>query len=177
MARVEAYFNFSLGKISGKPSGFGPVEDAGILFGINYGADENVQKYLPGVRFSLWREGLAFANLDLTAYIDNNGAKGHGGTPAEDDSFMVDFNWAYPFSVGGQAFSFEGHVEYIGERDNELGATVAAHLLAQPQFRWDAGKAWFDAPGQLFLGFEYQYWQNKLGDEDTDESAMQFLAV
>ena len=125
MARVEAYFNFSLGKISGKPSGFGPVEDAGILFGINYGADENVQKYLPGVRFSLWREGLAFANLDLTAYIDNNGA----------------------------------------------------HLLAQPQFRWDAGKAWFDAPGQLSLGFEYQYWQNKLGDEDTDESAMQFLAV
>ena len=106
-AWVEAYFNFSLGKITGKHTGFGPVDDVGILFGINYAADENVQKYLPGVRFSLWRAGLAFANLDLTAYIDNNGAKGHGGTPAEDDSFMIDFNWAYPFSVGGQDFSIE----------------------------------------------------------------------
>jgi hypothetical protein len=34
---------------------------------------------------------------------------GHGGAPAEDDSFMIDFNWAYPFSVGNQDFSIEGH--------------------------------------------------------------------
>ena len=174
---VEWYTNFSLGKMTGKEVGFGRVRDMGIIFGINYGADENVQKYLPGVRFSLDLPGFLFANLDVTAYIDNNGAVGHGGAPAEDDSFMIDFNWAYPFSVGNQDFSVEGHIEYIGERDNELDETVEAHILAQPQFRWDAGKAWFDAPQRLFIGIEYQYWQNKLGDKDTDESTSQFLAV
>jgi nucleoside-specific outer membrane channel protein Tsx len=176
-AYLEWYTNFSLGKITGNKVGFGSVRDIGIIFGINYGADENVKKYLPGVRFSLDLPGFTFANLDLTAYIDDNAAVGHGGAPAEDDSFMIDFNWAYPFSVGNQDFSIEGHIEYIGERDNELDDTIEAHVLAQPQFRWDAGKAWFEAPQQLFIGIEYQYWQNKLGDKDTDESTAQLLAV
>lgn len=169
--------NFSLGKISGNKVGIGSVGDIRIIFGINYGADENVKKYLPGVRFLFDLPGFEFANLEVTAYIDDNAAVGHGGAPAEDDSFMIDFNWAYPFSVGSQDFSIEGHIEYIGERDNELDDTIEAHLLAQPQFRWDAGKAWFETPQQLFVGIEYQYWQNKLGDKDTDESAAQLLAV
>lgn len=176
-AYLEWYTNFSLGKITGEKVEFGPVRDIGIIFGINYAADENVKKYLPGVRFSLDLPGFAFANLDVTAYLDDSAAVGHGGAPSEDDSFMIDFNWAYPFSVGNQDFSIEGHIEYIGERDNELGDTVEAHVLAQPQFRWDAGKAWFDAPQHLFVGIEYQYWHNKLGDKDTDESTTQLLAV
>lgn len=173
----EWYPNFSLGKITGNEIGFGPVKDIGILLGVNYGADPKVRKYLPGVRFSLDFSGFAFANLDVTAYIDDSRGASNGGAPSEDDSYMIDFNWAYPFSVGNQDFSIEGHVEYIGERDNEFGDTVEAHVLAQPQFRWDVGKALFDAPQQLFTGFQYQYWKNKLGDKDTDESTIQFLAV
>jgi hypothetical protein len=30
---------------------------------------------------------------------------------------------------------------------------------------------------QLLVGIEYQYWQNKLGDRNTDESVAQFLVV
>jgi nucleoside-specific outer membrane channel protein Tsx len=176
-AYAEWYTNFSFGKISGNEVGFGPVNDVGFIVGINYAADANVRKYLPGIRFSLDLPGFAFANLDVTAYIDDSSGVGGGGAPSEDDSFMIDFNWAYPFSAGNQDFSIEGHVEYIGERDNEFGDTVESHILAQPQFRWDAGKALFDAPQQLFVGIEYQYWQNKLGDKDTDESVAQFLAV
>lgn len=174
---VEWYTNFSLGKITGDEVGFAAVDDIGIVFGINYAADENVQKYLPGIRFTLGLSGFTFAYLELLAYIDNNGAKGHGGTPAEDDSYKINFRWDYPFSIGNQDFGIAGHIEYIGERDNELGDTVEAQTLAQPQFRWDAGKAWFDAPQHIFLGIEYQYWQNKLGDKHTDESAVQLLAV
>jgi hypothetical protein len=29
--------------------------------------------------------------------------------------------------------------------------------------------------GQLFVGIEYQYWNNKLGEKGTDDSAAQFL--
>ena len=74
-------------------------------------------------------------------------------------------------------FSIEGHIEYIGEHDNEFGDTVEAHILAQPQFRWDAGKTLFSSAEQVFVGIEYQYWKNKLGEKGTDESVVQFLAV
>lgn len=176
-AYLEWYSNFSLGKISGNEDGYGPFKDIGIILGLNYAADANVKKYLPGIRFVLPLPGFTFANLDMTAYLDDSGGVGSGGAPSEDDSYMIDFNWAYPFSVGNHDFSIEGHVEYIGERDNEFGDTVEAHILAQPQFRWDLGKALFGSPQQLFVGFEYQYWQNKLGDKDTDESTVQFLGV
>ena len=80
-------------------------------------------------------------------------------------------------NAGNQDFSIEGHIECIGERNNELDDTIEVHVLAQPQFRWDAGKAWFETLQQLLAGIENQYWQNKLGDKETDESAAQLLAV
>ncbi len=172
----EWYPNFSIGKIRGKEISAGPIRDVGILAGINWGADAKVRKFLPGVRLALDLPGFAFANLDITAYIDDSEGVSRGGAPKEDDSFMIDFNFAYPFEIGKHAFSVEGHIEYIGERDDEFGNEVSDHILAQPQFRWDVGSArgW---PNQLFIGIEWQYWKNKLGDKDTDESAPQALVV
>ncbi len=173
----ELYANFSLGKITGKPFGLGAVKDIGLLAGINKGGDAKVLKYLPGVRLSWDAPGFAFLNSDFTAYLDHSEGTAHGGAPAENDSYMIDVNWAYPFSIGQQAFSIEGHVEYIGKRTNEFGGEVGAWILAQPQFRWDMGKALYGKPNQLFVGVEYQYWRNKLGDRNTTESRPQFLAV
>ncbi|MEH6471428.1 MAG: hypothetical protein V7752_09260 [Halopseudomonas sp.] len=173
----EFYPNFSLGKISGNDVGFGPVSDVGILAGVNFAADANVVKYLPGVRLALELPGFAFANLDTTAYIDDSDGAASGGAPAEDNSYMVDFNWAYPFKTGSLSWSIEGHVEYIGSRDNEFGDKVSHHILAQPQIRIDLGEQLFDSANQLFVGIEYQYWKNKLGDPNTDESAIQALIV
>ena len=173
----ELYANFSLGKITGKPVGFGPVKDVGLLAGINKGGDPKVLKYLPGVRLSWDAPGFQFLNSDFTAYIDSSAGVAQGGAPAESDSYMVDVNWAYPFAIGKHSFSIEGHAEYIGKRHNEFGAPVSAWILAQPQFRWDLGKAWYDKPNQLFVGIEYQYWRNKLGDKNTSESRPQILAV
>jgi len=48
--------------------------------------------------------------------------------------------------------------------------------LAQAQVRWDAGNAFFDVKDRLFLGIEYQYWNNKLGTQEKDNT-VQALAV
>lgn len=173
----ELYANFSLGKITGKPVGFGPVKDIGLIAGINKGGDAKVLKYLPGVRFSWDIPGFAFLNSDFTGYIDRSDGVGKGGAPKENDAYMVDINWAYPFTVGAQAFSIEGHVEYIGKRTDEFGNPVSAWILAQPQLRWDLGKAVADKPNHLFVGVEYQYWRHKLGDRNTTESRPQVLLV
>jgi hypothetical protein len=42
--------------------------------------------------------------------------------------------------------------------------------------RLDLGNFW-GTPDRLFVGIEYQYWSSKLGDDETDESVIQALAV
>ena len=92
------------------------------------------------------------------------------GAPRESNSCMVDFNFARPFTIGKANLSIEGHLEYIGGRDNEFGGKVEPWILAQPQFRWSPNE-------HLSLGLEYQYWLNKLGDGATDENTVQALLV
>ncbi len=174
---AEFYANFSLGKITGKDWGFGPIKDIGLVTGYNWADDARVRKYLPGVSFALDIPGFDFFNVDVTAYIDDSRGTDGGGAPKQDDSYMVDISWAFPWQWGEHAFSLEGHAEYIGSRDNEFGQKVEGHILAQPQFRYDLGKSVWNLPDKLFIGVEFQYWDNKLGDKDTDERATQALVV
>lgn len=171
---AEFYANFSLGKMTGYDWSAGPLKDVGVLLGVNAAGDANTLKYLPGMRLAWDVPGFTFLNTDLTAYIDDSDV-----APAneEGDSYMIDVNWAYPFHLGEQSFSVEGHAEYIGARDyqNRSGESKA-WFLTQPQVRWDAGKTLFDAEDRVFVGIEYQYWNNKLGT-NTDETAVQALAV
>ena len=166
----ELYANFSLGKISGNPIGAGPVSDVGLIGGFNWAADANVVKYVAGIRLALDLDGFAFANLDVAALVDDSEGLASGGAPSEDNTILVDFNFARPFKIGEADFSVEGHIEYVGERTNELGGTVESWILAQPQLQWHATE-------QLALGIEYQFWMNKLGDRDTDENTVQALLV
>jgi hypothetical protein len=174
---AELYINASIGKISKWSLHAGPISDVGFIMGLNIGGDPNVLKWLPGIRLAWSLPGFAFLNTDITAYLDESSGLKQGGAPSEDDSFMIDVNWARPFSVKNQSFSVEGHVEIIGSRKNELGENVDTWILAQPQFRYDIGKALFANPNQVFIGIEWQIWINKLGDPDTDENAIQALAV
>lgn len=166
----EWYSNFSLSRIAGRKIGGGLIADIGLVLGINWGDDANVVKYLPGVRLSLELKGFAFANLDITGYIDDSEGIASGGAPRESDSYMVDLGFARPFSLGDQSFSLEGHIEYIGSRKNRFGDNVDGWILAQPQLRWRVSE-------RLWLGIEYQYWMNKLGDGATDENTVQALIV
>ncbi|OIR04968.1 nucleoside-specific channel-forming protein, Tsx [mine drainage metagenome] len=173
----ELYVNFSLGKLFAKPVTLGAIKDVGLLAGFNAAKDAKVRKYLPGIRLSWNVPGFAFLNTDFMAYLDDSSGITHGGAPKESDSYLIDVNWAHPFTIASQNFSFEGHVEYAGNRHNEFGAPVSYWVLAQPQFRWDAGKLMTGKENRLYVGIEYQYWRNKLGDNRTIESRPQFLAV
>ncbi|MDE0422129.1 MAG: nucleoside-binding protein [Gammaproteobacteria bacterium] len=166
----ELYANLSLGKINGKAIGAGPISDVGLLGGFNWAADANVRKYVAGTRLTLDLAGFAFANLDIAALVDDSEGLASGGAPAEDNTVLIDFNFARPFKIGDADFSIEGHIEYVGERTNELGGTVEAWILAQPQLQWHLND-------RIALGIEYQFWMNKLGDGDTDESTVQALLV
>ena len=82
----------------------------------------------------------------------------------------MDFNFARLFQIGGADLSIEGHIEYAGQRTNELGGKVESWILAQPQLQWHVSE-------RTAVGIEYQFWMNKLGDGSTDESAVLALFV
>jgi hypothetical protein len=175
----EIYLHFSAKKIfeMQKPASF--IKDVGLVMGINASADANVMKYLPGIRISWDIPGFAFLNSDITAYIDaSDGLRaGTANAPTEQDSFMIDISYGYPFSIGELDFSVEGHMEYIHERQNELDGTVHSWFLAQPQLRLDIGKLLANNPDTVFAGIKWQYWQNKLGDKTADENVIMALIV
>ncbi len=179
----EWYSNFSLGAITGNKIAFGPVKDIGIVAGANFAPEVDSMWVLPGVRFSLDLPGFAFAQIDVTGYVHQGG--GSATSPVftvvdEDSSFMVDFSWAYPFKIGSTSWSIEGHLEYIDGRQqtNNFGTTeLESWILFQPQIRLDLGEALGNKAGRLFVGIEYQYWRNKLGEKGTDDNTAQFLAV
>lgn len=174
-AVAEIYANLSLGKITGKDLALGPIRDFGIIGGFNFAADADVRVWLPGFRLAWDIPGFAFANTDFMAYLtDNKG--GEGSAPKEDNSWMVDFNFATKqLPLGPTKWNIEGHVEYVAERDNDFGVTKD-WLLAQLQLRLDLGDLIGIGENTLFAGIEYQYWMNKLGG-DKDENAIQALLV
>lgn len=165
----EWYSYFSFRKLAGKEEMKGALKDVRFIAGFNWAPDADVHKYLPGIGLSWNVKGFAFLNTDFTLYIDDSIGIQAGGAsvPSEDDSFMIDVNWARPI---GDKWSIEGHAEYIGERTNEFGGTSEAWILAQPQFRYFVNE-------NVAIGIEYQYWMNKLGDPNTDESTVQALLV
>lgn len=155
----------------------GVINDIGLVTGINAGPDAEVLKYLPGIQINWNIPGFSYFNTLITAYIDDSNGIDAGGAPKEDDSMMVDIAWRYPLTLGSQHFSVEGHAEYIDSRGTELPAVqVKDWLLTQIQLRWDAGQALTGTKDKLFVGIEYQYWNNKLGTNE-DESAVQLLGV
>ncbi|MCG8312320.1 MAG: hypothetical protein MI976_03810 [Pseudomonadales bacterium] len=173
----EWYPTLSSKKIFDVQYGDGLLQDINLVLGFNAGPDANVLKYLPGFQLDWNLPGFAYFKTLITGYIDQNegAASGPDAAPKEDDSYMLDIAWLYPIKVGEQAFSITGHAEYITSRDNEFGET-RRWILAQPQFRWDLGKAWYGTAGQLQIGIEYQYWKNKLGSDET-ENVAQLLVV
>lgn len=179
----EWYSNFSLGAISGNDLSFGPVKDIGVVAGFNFAPEVDSAWVLPGVRFALDLPGFAFAQIDVTGYIHQGG--GSADSPVftvvdEDSSFMIDFAWAYPFKIGSTSWSIEGHLEYIDGRTqvNNFGTTeLESWILFQPQIRLDLGEVLGQKAQRLFVGIEYQYWKNKLGEKGTDDNAAQLLAV
>ena len=172
---AEYYANLSLSKIINKKVSNGLINDLGFIMGINWAMNAKVIKYLPGVRFSLNLPGFAFANLDVTAYLDASKGVKKNGAPKQENSYMLDFNWSYPFSINNHDFSVTGHLEYINRRLDSFGNRLTSHVLNQEQIRWDLGKAIYGVPQKLFIGLELSIWINKLGDTNTNEFAPQAL--
>ena len=121
--------------------------------------------YLFGVGVSLDIPGANYFNVNY--YQRTN-----GGT--DDDNEQLTIVWAFP--IAGGLFIYDGFLDSATSSN-----TAASSLNFTSQLKWDLGKSVLSMKtGKLYLGFEFAYWNNKFGIQDTpgfrtDERATSLL--
>lgn len=150
----------SLGALIGKPLSFGPVKDVLITTTMEVGdAGSGFHNYLYGIAVDLNILPVAQINYYVRHEID-------AGTALGSQLTLV---WLAPFKAGPLAMTFEGFFDYAwGNEPKE------DNIVAGPRLLVDVGN-FFGAPGALQAGVEYQYWKNKFGVKDVNESCPQAM--
>ena len=161
----EWHPRFSFGKMLGKSAGTGFIKDTLIATELN--VDAGWRAYLYGIGFDLDIPHFQFFALNIFIRDDM--------TIPDDSTYQISPSWNLPFDLGKTNWQFRGFLDYSGsEGKNAVGDDNKAQLLAQPQLLVNMGSI-FQKPGTLWVGVEYQYWQNKYGFDGVDESFVQVM--
>lgn len=157
----EWHPRLSMGKISKSSMAFGPVKDVLLATEINFG--DGVRAYLYGIGLDFDIPHFSFFSLNM--YIrDNPGIE-------NETTYQISPAWNVPFNLGGTKWTFGGFLDYTAaEGDNQED-----QVLFVPQLLLDVSN-FADAPGNLYVGVEYQYWKNKYGVDGVDENVVQMMA-
>ncbi|QEM82813.1 outer membrane protein OmpK [Halomonas binhaiensis] len=148
----------NIGAMTGTDLSFGPIKAVYVAGELDLDRNASVRKtaHLAGLSFDVDVPGLDFFKVHTLYRNDESSA-------AKGSSQQYTLVWSKQFDIAGQPFSFEGFLDYITEEGD-----LAKQILTQPQLVWHAND-------HLGIGIEYQYWQNKFGLEDTDESLPQAM--
>ena len=179
---VSKFFaNYSLSALLDTDLSTGLLKDVGLTAGFKHAPEVDSLWIMPSLRLDFDLPGFRFANVRLGYYKHQWGGSqeaNHFSVLDETDSYMINFVWDYPFEIGSSKWNIGGFVEYIAGNTqiSNFGVTKkSSWVLAQPQIRLDLGHSLGHEAGKLFVGIEYQFWQNKLGNPAVDESAPQLL--
>lgn len=83
-------------------------------------------------------------------------------------SYQLTFSWDVPLPISENIIlRTRGFIDDIGSY-----GTYARQLVAQPQLLIDIGNFW-ENPERLFVGIEWRYWNNFLGQKGVTESIPQ----
>ncbi|MBY5982879.1 outer membrane protein OmpK [Halomonas cupida] len=157
---THAEFNVrgNIGKVLGQDLSFGPVSNVYLNGQIDLDRNSATRKttHMVGLGVDLDVPGFRFFKVQAM-YRDDDSDKADGS------SEQLTLAWNRPFQLWHENFSFEGFMDITSEEGD-----LESQVLAQPQLVWHATE-------HVGLGLEYQYWHNKFGLKDTDESLPQAL--
>ena len=168
--KTEVYFELaprlSFSKLTGKTIALGPLKDVLLAGQWNHGYnfdthfDPKILLYGVGVDLQL----PLFTFVQVNAYARDNQDTDH-------TSWQLSTSWHMPIEFGAVKIEFSGYFDWAGGDDDGL----KTNLLMVPQLLLDIGN-FFDKPGKLMFGTEYQYWKNKFGVDGVDEEVWQIMA-
>jgi nucleoside-specific outer membrane channel protein Tsx len=157
----------SYSKLSGQTLDAGPVKDVLLAATREFGKYD-VETTLLGVGFDLELPGFDFFQLNLYRRMPDGSRDG--------ESIQITPVWSMSWPVAGSKLVFDGFMDWNIEDDG----TYSKNLHFNPQIKYDLSQKLGLAEKQLMIGFEYDYWSNKYGIEDsaafnTDQSVFSFL--
>lgn len=159
---------------------FGPVRDIGATFGFDTntktdtGYNSKKQMLVFGPTFEMDVPG--FLNVGVYELWESNAPSGWnfglnngaGGTYSINRYHyaphpMLSLAWGIPIATG---FSFEGFMDYITAKGtDEFGNATKPETNFDGQIMADVGYFAGGPKGTFKAGFEYQWWQNKFGND------------
>lgn len=164
-----------LEKLTGSPYKFGPVRGLGVTGGFDFNtktdAGYNSKKRMVVAGPTLMMDVPGFLNVSLLMLWESNAPYSTfpGAAPASiprygyDAHAMLGAAWGIP--LGNTGLSFEGFANFIDAKGkNEKGGNTAAETNIDMQVMYDVSALIGAAPKSLKVGLEYQYWQNKFGN-------------
>lgn len=163
-----------LEKVTGSPYKFGPVRGVGLVAGFDYntktdaGYNSKKRMFVAGPTFMMDVPG--FLNIGVLALWESNAPfNTFSGTATPRYSYdvhpMVTAAWNIPFDAG-IPLSFEGFANFIASKGkNEFGAETAAETNIDMQIMYDLSPVFGAPKNALKVGLEYQYWNNKFGND------------
>ena len=161
------------GKLTGKPVKFGPIKDIGAVLGFDANAKTdagyNSKKRMLVAGGTMMMDVPGFLNIGLVALWESNAPYNtfsKTSTPryTYDTHPMLTAAWAIPLPVG-LPLSFEGFANVIAAKGkNEFGAETAVETNIDMQIMYDLSGLVGAGKNSFKLGFEYQYWKNKFGN-------------
>lgn len=171
----EWYPSASLSKLTNTDFGSGTLRDVSLTAGINAGRKStgaNPLVYLPGITIDLTLPTFAFFNLGAYAYIDRGTINNGVSNGCHKTGFQATSAWLLPFSINDTKVRFEGFIDYISSH-----GACTEQILTQPRIAFDFGNFIGLSSNHLFGGIEYQYWYNKFGIHNLNESFPQALLM
>jgi len=175
----EAYIVYrhtlDMAKITGLKLGFGPVKtvNATVGFDVNAktdaGYNSKKRMLVAGPTFAI-DVPVGFLNVGLYQLWESNAPFNtftQVSTPrySYDPHPMLNLVWGIPLGKS-TGFSFEGFANFITSKGkNEFGGNTAAETNIDAQIMYDASSVVGAKPKTFKVGFEYQYWKNKFGND------------
>lgn len=167
--------SFSLGKLTGRDLGFGPVKDLSFTAGCDFNSKDNTfasrkRMWVAGGTFHL-AVPKGFWDVSLLASKEKN----HNGIVGKavdfDLALQLTTAWGLPFQAGGVGLEFKGFANHIQAKGKDgFGAETKAETLANLALLADLGTVVGTKAGRVSAGLGYEYWNNKFGSANSTPS-------
>jgi nucleoside-specific outer membrane channel protein Tsx len=165
----------SLGKLTGKNLGFGPVRDLSITGGVDFNAKDNAfaskKRFLVlGPTFHI-AVPKGFWDLSVFACHEQNYNGIVGKSVDYNTTWELSTAWGIPFQMGSVGAEFKGYANYIGAKGKDgFGVETKPETLANLSLLVDISPV-FGAKNKVFVGGGFEYWNNKFGGRNSDAPA------
>ena len=165
----------SLGKLSGKNLGFGPVRDVSFTAGFDFNAKDTAfaskKRFLvlgPTLNF---KAGSGFFDLGLWGCHEQNYNGIVGKSVDFKTTYLISAAWGLPFQVGPVGAEFKGYANYVGAKGKDgFGVETKPETLANLSLLVDVSPV-FGTKKKVYAGVGYEYWNNKFGGQNSDAPA------